>query len=251
MIRLASAAIATLVLTAQLAGQQPRFFYPLPPESAVTVTTGLSYGPGQMELHVPRASSGMPLTVLLFFYLTPPDMPRHPLYDAWARIAAANGLAAVLPDLREPSFAADFGSVLTYLSANAGRLGLDAKRIVVLAESANVSRALPLVENPTEARIAAAVMFYGSANVQAFRRDLPLLFVRAGLDRPPVNRAIATLLSRAIEQNAPVTLVNHPFGHHGFEITDDDDATRQVIDRTLAFAKEATAPQFEAFFQRR
>jgi dienelactone hydrolase len=246
----ALAAAAVLLLAAQVSSQEPRFFYPLPPAADIVVTKGLSYGPAQMELQVPRRSSGAPLPVVLFFYLTPPDMPRHPIYDAWGRVAAGSGLAAVLPDLREASVATDFQSLLAYLSVNASRLGLDATRIVVFAESGNVSRALPLVQDPVETRVAAAVMYYGSASVAAFRRDLPMLFVRAGLDRPPVNRAIADLMTRAIEQNAPVMLLNHPSGHHGFEIVDDDDATRAVIERTLAFAKEATAPAYRAAMRR-
>jgi hypothetical protein len=242
--------VAILLLAAHVSTRQPRFFYPLPPETDIVVTKGLSYGPRQMELQMPRRSGSAPLPVLLFFYMTPPDMPRHPIYDAWARVAAASGLAAVLPDLLEANVAADFGSLLTYLSANGGRLGLDVTRIVVFAESANVSRALPLVQDPAETRVAAAVMYYGSAAVSEFRRDLPLLFVRAGLDRPPVNRGIADLMGRAIEQNAPATLLNHPSGHHGFEIVDDDSATRVMIDRTLAFAKEATEPAYQAAVRR-
>lgn len=215
-------ALAVVFLAAHVSSQPLQFFYPLPPVADIVVTKGLSYGPAQMELQVPRRSDGAPLPVVVFFYLTPPEMPRHPIYDAWGRVAAGNGLAAVLPDLRETSAGADFGSLLSYLSANAGRLGLDATRIVVFAESANVSRALPLVQDPGETRVAAAVMYYGSAVVSAFRRDLPMLFVRAGLDRPPVNRGIADLMGRAVEQNAPVTLLNHASGHHGFEIIDDD-----------------------------
>ena len=53
-------------------------------------------------------------------------------------------------------------------------------------------------------------MFYGSAPVAEFRLDLPVLYVRAGLDRPGVNRDITTLAALAVSQNAPVTLVNHP-----------------------------------------
>ncbi len=250
MTRLTLPAAAVLFLAAQVSSQEPRFFYPLPPAADIVVTKGVSYGPAQMELLVPRRSGGAPLPVVLFFYLTPAGMPRLSIYDAWGRVAAGSGLAAVLPDLRDTSAAIDFGSLLAYLTANASRLGLDATRIVVFAQSANVSLALPLVQDPAETRVAAAVMYYGTAAIGTFRRDLPLLFVRAGLDRPPVNRAIADLLGRAVEQNAPFMLLNHPSGHHGFEIVDDDDATRMMIDRTLAFAKEATAPAYQAAMRR-
>ena len=84
-------------------------------------------------------------------------------------------------------------------------------------------------------------MYYGIADVGEFRLDLPVLYVRAGLDRPPVNRRIGELVALAITQNAPVTLLNHPSGHHAFEMVDDDEATRDVIERTIDFVKRATS----------
>lgn len=88
-------------------------------------------------------------------------------------------------------------------------------------------------------------MLYGTGPVTDFRRDLPIMFVRAGLDRPDVNRRIMELASLAISQNAPVTLLNHSTGHHGFEIFDDTDATRQVIDDILDFVKATTTSKYQ------
>jgi dienelactone hydrolase len=102
------------------------------------------------------------------------------------------------------------------------------------------------VEDPEQTAVKAAVMYYGSANVGRFRLDLPVLFVRAGLDRPDVNATITTLASLAISQNAPLTLLNHPIGHHAFEIADDDDAgIREVIDQTIDFVKQATSGRYQ------
>ena len=111
-------------------------------------------------------------------------------------------------------------------------------------------RALPLVQNPKQTTIKAAVMYYGSAQVTEFRRDVPILMVRAGLDRPPVNRAITELVNLAANQNAPVTLLNYPGGHHAFEIVDDEDATRDVIDSTIDYVKRMTAPAYQASLRR-
>ena len=127
---------------------------------------------------------------------------------------------------------------------------MDRERIAVYAGSGNVFRALPLVQNPKQTTIKAAVMYYGSAQVTEFRRDLPLLFVRAGLDRPPVNRAITELVTQASNQNAPVMLLNYPGGHHAFEIVDDEDATRDAIDSTIDFVKRTTAPTYQASLRR-
>lgn len=103
-----------------------------------------------------------------------------------------------------------------------------------------------MVEDPALTAIKAAVMYYGAADVTQFRLDLPLLYVRAGLDRPPMNESISALVRLAIAQNAPVTLLNYAGGHHAFELADDTDATRQVIDQTLDFVKSATSAPYQA-----
>jgi hypothetical protein len=69
--------------------------------------------------------------------------------------------------------------------------------------------------------------------------------VRAGLDRPALNQEITRIVSDAVTQNAPWTLLNHPGGRHAFEIRNDDDATRRIIDETLAFVKAATSASYQ------
>jgi hypothetical protein len=82
--------------------------------------------------------------------------------------------------------------------------------------------------------------------VTAFRLDLPVLYVRAGLDRPAVNASIAELVWTAVAQNAPVTLLNHAGGHHAFELVDNTASTRDVIDQTLDFVRRATSPAYQS-----
>jgi hypothetical protein len=60
-----------------------------------------------------------------------------------------------------------------------------------------------------------------------------------------LNASITTLASRATTQNAPITLLNHHTGYHGFEIFNNDDVTRAVIDQTLDFVKIATSRRYQ------
>ena len=55
-----------------------------------------------------------------------------------------------------------------------------------------------------------------------------------------MNEEISKLAALAVAQNAPVTLVNHASGYHGFEMFNDDDATREVMEQTIAFVRRAT-----------
>src|SRR5262249_52071086 len=104
----------------------------------------------------------------------------------------------------------------------------------------------PLVEDPRRTRLRAAVMLYASAEVAAFRRDLPVLIVRAGLDRPDVNREVAQLAVKAMMENAPVTVFNHASGHHAFETVDDNAATVSAIGAVFAFVKRATGAAYQS-----
>jgi dienelactone hydrolase len=146
--------------------------------------------------------------------------------------------------LRDGREAADFRMLLSYLERHGAEHGIDS--IVVYAGSGNVFTAFPVVEDPTLTSITAAVMYYGSANVPQFRPDLPVLYVRAGLDRPGVNESIPKLAVLAIAQNAPLTLLNYAGGHHGFESVDNDEATRQVIADTVEFVKRTTSATYQS-----
>ena len=238
------------ILGSGVRAQEMRFFYPAPPASAVEVLKDQPYGSLQMDVYRPRSSDGKMLPALVFLNLATGADRSNTFYKSWAQIAAAQGLVAILPDLREDSYEKDLDSVLAHLSANGASIGVDRDRIAVYAGSGNVYRSLPLLQSPARTAVKSAVMFYGAATVPAFRRDLPVLLVRAGLDRPGVNAALITLATQATKDNAPVTLLNYPGGHHGFEIVDDEDATRDVIDSTIAYVKRTTLATYQASLQR-
>jgi tetratricopeptide (TPR) repeat protein len=85
------------------------------------------------------------------------------------------------------------------------------------------------------------VIYYGNPQGPvSFRRDLPLLIVRAGLDGTLINRGLETMISAANAANAPVSVINYASGHHGFDLYDDNSLTRSVIDATLEFVKSTT-----------
>ena len=132
------------------------------------------------------------------------------------------------------------------LTARGADVGIDREAIAVYAASGNAYAAFPFIEDPRQTAIKAAVIYYGTGPVTEFRRDLPVLLVRAGLDRPALNQGITTLAALAVSQNAPLTLLNHASGYHGFEMFNDDDATRDVMEQTISFVRRATTPSFQA-----
>lgn len=236
-----------LALAVILLVQEPHYAFP-PPSPGITIAKDVEYGTSgttklAMDVYRPAGATGRG-PALVFFNRAVGAERSQGFYGAWARAAASKGLVAVLPDLRQGSEAADFRVLIAYLEAHGREQGIDG--IAVYAGSGNVFSAFPVVEDPNLTSIKAAVMYYGSAPIPQFRLDLPVLYVRAGLDRPSVNESIVSLAGFAIAQNAPVTLLNYAGGHHGFEMADDTDATRQVIDETLAFVTRALAPGYQA-----
>jgi tetratricopeptide (TPR) repeat protein len=238
---------SALASTAQSPAPPPLAFPPAAP--GITVMSDVEYGKSgttrlAMDLYKPDVSPGVKVPALVFFNRATGTDRSGRFYASWASAAASKGVMGILPDLREGNEAADFRVLVSYLEHHSAEHGIDA--IAVYAGSGNVSTALPVVQDPALTSIKAAVMYYGTANIEQFRLDLPVLYVRAGLDRPPVNESISKLAARAIAQNAPLTLINYAGGHHGFEGVDVNDATRQVIDDTLEFVKRATSASYHS-----
>ena len=235
--------------------QEPITLALRPAAAAVTEAKNVEYGRSdtvtlRMDVYRPAGSASRTAPTLVFFNRGAGADRQQPFYIAWARAAASRGITAILPDLRDGNQAEDFRVLVSALSSRGASFGVNGDAIAVFAGSGNVYSALPVVEDAALTSVKAAVMYYGTGPVTEFRPDLPVLFVRAGLDRPPVNRDITELVSRAVSQNAPVTLLNHASGYHAFEMFNDDDATRAVMEQTLAFVRQATSPAFQAAMRR-
>jgi hypothetical protein len=240
--------VSSFLASSTQAPAPPPLAFP-PPAPGITVMSDVEYGRSgatrlAMDLYKPDVSSGVKVPALVFFNRSTGADRSGRFYASWARAAASKGVMGILPDLREGNEAADFRVLLSYLEHHSAEHGIDA--IAVYAGSGNVSTALPVVQDPALTSIKAAVMYYGTGNIEQFRLDLPVLYVRAGLDRPPVNESIAKLAALAVSQNAPLTLLNYSGGHHGFEAAEVNDATRQVIDNTLKFVKRATSAPYQS-----
>jgi dienelactone hydrolase len=222
-----------------------------PTSTKVTVTKDVVYGRAdtttlRMDVYRPNGSPTTRRPTLVFFNRAFGAERSGDFYAAWARAAASRGLVAILPDIRGGSEGADFTMLVRHLVERGSAVGVDPEAISVYAASGNAFAALPVVENPAMTSVKSAVIYYGAAPIKEFRLDLPILFVRAGLDRPDLNRTISELVTVAVAQNAPVSLLNHASGYHGFEMYNNDDATRAVIEETIAFVRRTTSPTYVA-----
>jgi dienelactone hydrolase len=242
--------IAVAMLATPAAAQELTFA--LRPTSAkVSVTKDVVYGRAdtttlRMDVYRPEGPASTRRPALVFFNRAFGAERSGEFYAAWARAVASRGLVAILPDLRGGTEGADFTILVRHLVDHGSVIGVDPGAISAYAGSGNVFAALPVLEDPAMTAVKSAVIYYGAAPVRDFRLDLPVLFVRAGLDRPDVNRSISELATAAVAQNAPVSLLNHPGGYHAFEMYNDDDATRAVMEETIAFVRRTTSASYLA-----
>ena len=214
-----------------------------------------------LKMDVYRPVDDAPAPALVFYTLFWPGegapLRTEDWYRSWGRLTAANGIVAIIPDLRaQPgtgnasgparALGRDFEQLLAHLVEHADDYGIDPRRIAVFAASGAAWAATEAVQDPRVTTVKAAVVYYGGTNVQTFRTDLPLMWVRAGRDSEGINSSIASAVARALAQNVPLTLVNHATGPHAFEGRDGSEATRHILQQTFEFVRNATSLEYQA-----
>jgi hypothetical protein len=242
-----SLSFALLVSTANICGaQELRLVTPLPAPAAIAEHKNLIYKQAgttslPADIYLPAGTpSSRPLPVFIVFNgFGGTFMRTSPQAQSWAKLAVAHGFAGITFESTPEHAAEDFDSLAAHLKQHAGDLHLDPETLVAIAWSGNVSAALPTFEDPRRQALKAAIIYYGWADVPEFRLDLPVLFVRAGLDQPITNTSLDRHVAAGIAANAPWTLLNYPGGRHGFDVLDDNDLSREIIEETFRFALNA------------
>ena len=220
-----------------------------------------------MDLYYPAAASpgvGLPAVVVVLGY--PPREP-NPLGCAfkemewsvsWGRLIAASGIVAIFYTNRTPE--ADLRALLRHIRERAESLGIDRRRLGLLATSGSGPLALSTLIDERE-DLACAVLCYpltfdlggsttvaeaaakwGFVNATAGKSvsdlppHVPLFVARAGQDEfPHLNKAMDRFLADALARDLPLTLVNHAGAPHAFDLVHDSEATREIIRQILRF----------------
>jgi len=247
--------VLVFLLGSVACSQESRFVYPVPAPTDFTQRNFVYKQTGQMvlslDLFLPTPSArANPLPVFIIFNGFGGGFMRTSAQSqGWAKAATAHGFAAITAETTAEHVAEDFDSLASYLWQHSDDLRIDAESLVVIAWSGNVSAGLPAVEDPQRKAIKAAVIYYGSADVAQIRLDLPILFVRAGLDQPSTNQSFDRRIAAGIASNAPWTVLNYPGGHHGFDVSDDNNLSREIIEETFRFAQLAISGSHQSALQ--
>lgn len=195
------------------------------------------------------------------------------IYRSLARLFAASGFAAVpfnhrlrFPRRQYEEGAADMLALVAHLRKNAAALEVHPDRIAIWVFSGGG----PMLAVPIRERVPGVrclVNYYAFLDTEhvdlaaagttqevvdkfsplrqflANPAALPPLFIaRAGRDDVPgVNASIDKFTAAALEKNAPVLLVNHPDGAHGFDHRNPDARSREIVRLTIEFLRQELA----------
>jgi len=222
---------------------------------------------GGLDLYYPPGwqPGAAPLAAVVLVVGYPGNVRKMRSFVDWATLVASWGMVAVTYAPQDP--ARDAMAVVRQLRAQAGPLGIDAARLGVWACSGHVPVALALLMS-AEAGLRCAALLYGymlgaevadaaaqfrfvnasaERSVEDLPRGLPLLIVRAGRDEMPgLNAGIDAFVTQALRVNLPLTLINHHVAAHAFDISEDTEASRLAVMRTLAFLQLHLRPAVTA-----
>jgi acetyl esterase/lipase len=210
----------------------------------------------------------------------PPHIIRHSkdlgVYITWGQLIAASGMIAVNFNhratdrlTRVAEAASDVANLIGYVRYNADDLDIDENRLCIWAFSAGMPLGMWAALRDAPPYVRCIVAYYGVMDLQQARdvlpdvpeetlRDFsavhyleqygskvaPIFIAKAGLDSPRLNASIDNFVEEARRLNAPVELMVHPEGHHGFDVLDDNARSREIIGHTLDFVRRWLRGQF-------
>ncbi len=245
--------------TARAQDDEPTLVVPVPPPAAVRVTVDSFRTPdGRLRaFSVTRSVRANGKTPIVIFANSAGTFARSArTYKEWARLVTTRGFAGVLYDAPELDFSqsADvrvqlgvetLDSLARALERSAAMLRLEARQLIIWAGSSQTTVGTPF-SLEGDRPVAGYVLYYGSGSAREPRADVPVFMVRSGQDSPTLNAAMDTLAVQLTRVGAPLIIVHHPAGAHGFDMVDSTRTSAEVIAQTLDFMSRAVDPAYHA-----
>src|SRR5437868_5171313 len=137
--------ISIIAIAIAASAADPHLVYPLPPEPAIAVNTGILYHTAAdqklyLDLYRLAKDAAARLPVVVFMNgIGSLDLKKSIQYQDWGRLVTGAGLAGVTFDTHGTAAIEDANALFTYLRTHADELKIDADNVILWACSANVS----------------------------------------------------------------------------------------------------------------
>jgi acetyl esterase/lipase len=229
-----------------------------------------------MDIYRPAATPAeqhLPAVVFIHGGPIKADLPIAPkdwgVFVSYGQLVATLGLVGITFNHRLHSrehlsqSADDIEQALRYVQTHAHELGINSQRLALWAFSGAGPLLGPHIAQPING-LRCIAAYYAALDLKPFQRPnlpplpdsilstfsplnqlqtrqalpVPFLIARAGQDHPELNQTIDAFVQTALSFNAPITLINHPTGPHGFDTRDDSQQSRAVIAQTLTFLQQ-------------
>jgi dienelactone hydrolase len=169
-------------------------------------------------------------------------------YTSWGRLIAASNLAAVTFNWDHPE-SSDLIALFAYLRDNEHDLNIDLSKMCIVAFSGGVDPTLALIEAGELGEIACFVGYYGDYTLSTAGLDTidadtfpEVLLLHGAKDEIISLKEPQSYLEETLALDLPVRLLIHSQGVHAFDLRNDDDESRQLIEASLDFIKSNLLP---------
>lgn len=191
------------------------------------------------------------------------------IFESYGQLIAASGFIGITFDYRHYGWDklidanSDVNDLISYVRDNANSLGINKNRIILWVFSGG-GPLLSHVIRDNPAYIRGMVIYYAALDIQPLRNILPstikdellreyspiyqlnkqdnktapIFIARAGNDNPGINGGIDRFVEEALAKHITIDLNNHINGQHSFDILNDNDRSREIIQRAIDFIKE-------------
>lgn len=212
-------------------------------EFVLTVPDAGTVSFADYDLYLPESG---PLPAVVFVPgPSPADAPvrprQWPLFTGYGRLMVSRGVAAAVVNMpyHHPAEWAEVGATLPgIVDSVRERPEIDADRVAVWAFSGGTLLVGAWFgESPAWLRCL-ALTYPLVGDVDALRPGRPVVLTQVGQEQPQIQATVDRFLAKAAETGTSVHVIDVPNGHHGFDVADHTDESRQAVLAAADFVTE-------------
>lgn len=162
----------------------------------------------------------------------------YPCFTSWGELVAVQGVIGITFNWRSGK-SEDIISMMDYLFQHAKELGIDIQELCVFSLCRAVNYTINSVLRYPE--IKKMILYYGKISTHtdlAKCTNRKFLIALGACDKKYPVSCNDWFLDNAAQYQYTANLLVHPQGVHGFDYANDDEYTKDIIEKTIAFLKD-------------